>query len=133
MANHAGGARKYYKEDLDKFLEAYKATNNMTRAAHKAGIVGGRTTILQIASKIEWFKLAIETIDEEWMDEVEEFMKQKSKKKLTAAQFMLGHHKLGRKRGYGTKSELTGKDGAPLSWASSYTTKASKPKEDSNG
>ncbi len=110
--------RTYYKEDLMRFLEFLKKHNgNITHAARSAGIVGGRKKVLELALELPWFKEGMENVLDEIFDSIEGFVIKKSKSKLTAAKFMLQNHKKGRERGYGKRHEITGKDGADLTWA----------------
>ena len=107
----------YGKEDMDKFLYFLrKLDGNIGKAARKARVKGGRQTIIRWREKFPWFDEEMEEILDQLFDDIESFVARKSKKNLTAARLMLLHHRKGRERGYGKRTELTGKDGAPLSW-----------------
>ena len=114
------GARNrivYNKEDLDRFLTYLKSCNgNLTLAARKAGFRNGRQTILDLMDKYKWFEKAVDNIMDELFDEIEQHVVKKAKTKLSAGKFLLTYHKKGRERGYGKRNEITGKDGAPLSF-----------------
>ena len=113
----ANNRQIYGKEDMDRFLYYLRKTEgNVGKAARKAGIRGDRATVLLWKQKFEWFSEEMEEILDQLFDDIESFVSRKAKKNLTAARLMLLHHRKGRERGYGKRTELTGKDGAPLSW-----------------
>lgn len=109
--------RIYYKEDFDLFLK-YLMENDgdITIAAKMAGFPSRNAIMAQIKQN-DWLKAQVDEIQESLVDGCEAFMMRKARSKETAAAFILKYHPKARERGYGSRTELTGKNGKDLTFA----------------
>jgi len=108
----------YGVEDFERVLKVMRKNKdpNLTRAAKACSIKGGRNTVTRFAEKNPWFQNELDHIQEELFDEIESVVYRRGRRTLNAAKFLLTMHPEGRKRGYGKRTELTGRNGGPITW-----------------
>ena len=112
-----GNRQIYHIEDKERFLDQLvKHNGNITKAARASRISGGRSRVIGWLEEDAWFAGRYSEVVKAIFDDIEEFVTRKAVKNLRAATFMLTSHAEGKLRGYGKRTEITGKGGEPLTW-----------------
>lgn len=111
---------EYSKDDMERYLEAFKETApQIQKACRKAGFRKlGYATIARWRAEAPWFAEAMDDILHDLFDSIEEQEFDRARKgKTESSRFLLMNHRIGRERGYGRRTELSGPQGKPINWA----------------
>lgn len=115
MSKYGNNQPRYTKADVDRFLHFLKKTNgNVSAAARLAGITGGRQRVNAWLRKYDWFADRYAEVMDQFLDFAEALHRKKAKTNLTAAIRLLTLSPEGKERGWGRRTEMTGKGGGPL-------------------
>lgn len=120
MGTALPSTKVYTKDDMERFLDAFRGTApRVTSALRKARLPAASwTTVHQWRREFPWFAEAMDDVLNELFDEIEDNeFKRARKGKTESSKFLLLNHRLGRERGYGKRTELTGPKGQPINWA----------------